>query len=82
MAQELQTVATQKQQQAGTRDLIDAIALLEKSEAQVEQAIQQKLQENPLLDEVQSSEPKDETRFGDETEKKGRVFLEVATRAR
>ena len=75
MAQELQTVATQKQQQAGTRDLIDAIALLEKSEAQVEQAIQQKLQENPLLDEVQSSEPKDETRFGDETEEKGESIL-------
>ena len=75
MAQELQKAPIQKQQQANTRDLIEAIGLLEKSEAQVEQIIQQKFQENPLLEEVQSGEPEDETRFGDETEEKGESIL-------
>jgi len=49
MAQELQRTPVQKQQQAKTRELIEAIVLLENSEPEVEQIILQKPEENLLV---------------------------------
>lgn len=75
MAQELQRTPVQKQQQARTRELIEAIVLLENSEPEVEQIILQKPEENLLVEEDQSDEPEDETRLGEVTEQQGEIIL-------